>query len=308
MENQLTSLVSQLQIELQKEQKKLKEERTDIESRRNLWEQSQVGISKEKVHFPSKIKLDIGGTSFTTSLSTLTTIGGTFFSAMFSGKIQVQPDKDGSYFIDRDPTVFPLILNFLRGIFPDFKVLSKKEVFALKSDAQFYQLDDLEEMITEEFKRKTFAWMPERSCKLTNDNCTATKSGGSNWDCVVMGSEELSVGVVVWEYIFDRVSSDRSGMAVGLCKPDCGAGSYSSVIGFGMTGSGYGGVTIQNSSFIVSATKIRVKADFDSARIEFYVDKTLVASGSIPVGIYKACVFLYYNNDAVTLNFDVDQN
>jgi len=305
METKINSIVSALQKELLEEQKNLKLQRTEIEAKKKAWEESDIGL-KEKIHFPTKIKLDVGGQLFTTSLSTLTQIGGTFFSAMFSGKIKVVADKDGSFFIDRDPLVFPMILNFLRGIFPDFKVLSKKEIFALRNDSQYYELDDLEALIDEVFKRKTWVWLPESRCQLKNENKTVTKTGGSTWDCVVMSSEDLS-GVVVWEYIFDRVSSDRSGMAVGICRSDTSPGSYSSVIGFGMTGSGYSGVTIVNSSLIVSATKIRAKANFETNRIDFYVDKTQVATGTIPSGgVYKCCVFLYYTSDQVTLNFDVE--
>ena len=35
-------------------------------------------------------------------------------TAMFSGKFEMKPSKDGSFFIDRDGTHFRFILNFLR--------------------------------------------------------------------------------------------------------------------------------------------------------------------------------------------------
>jgi hypothetical protein len=61
----------------------------------------------------SKIVLDVGGTKFTTSKSTLLSYKGSFFDAMLSSGCW-KPDSDGVYFIDRDPKHFPLILNFLR--------------------------------------------------------------------------------------------------------------------------------------------------------------------------------------------------
>ena len=35
-------------------------------------------------------------------------------TTMFSGRFSLEPQKDGSFFIDRDPTHFRLVLNFLR--------------------------------------------------------------------------------------------------------------------------------------------------------------------------------------------------
>jgi len=306
----VTTLLKELQTELDQEKQRLKTQRSELDSKRKTWEESQLAQSSaEKVHFPSKIKLDVGGQLFTTSLSTLTQIGGTYFSVMFSGKVKVQPDKEGNYFIDRDPLVFSLILNFLRGILPDFKVLSKKELSSLRSESAYYELDDLQAMMDEVFKRKTWSWLPESHCTLTNGGRTVTKTGGSQWDCIVFGSEEVDAGTVLWEYVFDKVSSDRSGMAIGICKPDTGAGSYSSVIGMGMTGTGYSGVTIVDSVLVTTATKMKVKVSFDTLIIQFFVGTTLVATGTIPSGVsFKCCVFLYYTNDQVTLNFDVDEN
>jgi hypothetical protein len=60
------------------------------------------------------IRLDIGGTIFKTSLETLTKDRGSMLATMFSGRFSLEPQKDGTFFIDRDPTHFRLILNFLR--------------------------------------------------------------------------------------------------------------------------------------------------------------------------------------------------
>src|SRR5947209_16168674 len=73
------------------------------------------GFGQAKPHTNKRIvKLNIGGTTFTTSLSTLTTQE-TFFSALLSGAFEVVEDEFGAYFIDRDPRNFHLILNYLRG-------------------------------------------------------------------------------------------------------------------------------------------------------------------------------------------------
>ncbi|KAH3762143.1 hypothetical protein Pelo_6017 [Pelomyxa schiedti] len=54
------------------------------------------------VHIGSSIKLDVGGTVFRTSKSTLTKEPGSMLAAMFSGSIPPgRQDEDGTYFIDR---------------------------------------------------------------------------------------------------------------------------------------------------------------------------------------------------------------
>ena len=97
----------------------------------------------------SKIKLIVGGATFVTSLSTLTSIPGNFFASMFSGNYEMLPDDDdGSYFIDRDGTHFRHILNFLRE--PDstsnnktcYGLLTKLEQVELDKELKFYGLYD----------------------------------------------------------------------------------------------------------------------------------------------------------------------
>ena len=61
-----------------------------------------------------KVKLDVGGTIFTTSIQTLQRDPNSFLAAMFSGRHELEPEPDGSYFIDRDGTFFRFIVNFLR--------------------------------------------------------------------------------------------------------------------------------------------------------------------------------------------------
>ena len=67
-----------------------------------------------QVHFSSTVKLDVGGQHFTTTVQTLTKDPNSMLAAMFSGKFEMKPSEDGSFFIDGDGTHFRFILNFLR--------------------------------------------------------------------------------------------------------------------------------------------------------------------------------------------------
>ncbi|XP_074023719.1 LOW QUALITY PROTEIN: SH3KBP1-binding protein 1, partial [Numenius arquata] len=77
---------------------------------------------------------------FSTSRQTLTWIPDSFFSSLLSGRISTLKDETGAIFIDRDPTVFAPILNFLRT-----KELDPRGVSAslLLHEAQFYGITPL---------------------------------------------------------------------------------------------------------------------------------------------------------------------
>ena len=86
------------------------------------------------------MKLNVGGSKFETTLSTLTRHPGSMLGAMFSGRHEVPQDDDGYVFIDRDGTHFRIILNFLRtGVLhvPE----SLQAANELTHELQYYQLD-----------------------------------------------------------------------------------------------------------------------------------------------------------------------
>ncbi|XP_024624433.1 SH3KBP1-binding protein 1 isoform X2 [Neophocaena asiaeorientalis asiaeorientalis] len=86
------------------------------------------------------IHLNVGGKRFSTSPQTLTWIPDSFFSSLLSGRISTLKDETGAIFIDRDPTVFAPILNFLRT-----KELDPRGIHgsSLLHEAQFYGLTPL---------------------------------------------------------------------------------------------------------------------------------------------------------------------
>ena len=96
----------------------------------------------DQVHFSSTVKLNVGGQHFTTSVQTLTKDPNSMLAAMFSGKFDMKPSEDGSFFIDRDGTHFRFILNFLRTgklTLPEGATFIKE----LEEEAEFYQIQGL---------------------------------------------------------------------------------------------------------------------------------------------------------------------
>ncbi|KAM9326986.1 SH3KBP1-binding protein 1 [Gastrophryne carolinensis] len=81
------------------------------------------------------IHLNVGGKRFSTSRQTLTWASDTFFSSLLSGRISSLRDETGAIFIDRDPTVFAPILNFLRTKELDTRGVN---ISLLLHEAEFY--------------------------------------------------------------------------------------------------------------------------------------------------------------------------
>ncbi len=84
------------------------------------------------------LKLNVGGTMFTTTLDTLSK-----YESFFSSLVRFN-DKN-EYFIDRDPTHFRYILNYLRGssAIPE----NLQTLYELKAEADFYCLQEMVENI-----------------------------------------------------------------------------------------------------------------------------------------------------------------
>jgi len=85
------------------------------------------------------IKLNIGGTRFSTTMETLCRHGQNFFAALLNENIPSLQDEDGYYFIDRTGELFTPILNFFRTgllVIPDHI-----NPFLIINEAQFYSID-----------------------------------------------------------------------------------------------------------------------------------------------------------------------
>ena len=141
-----------------------------------------VAKKLEHVHFAKTIKLNVGGQYFTTSLETLTKDPGSMLHAMFSGRFDIKPAEDGSYFIDRDGTHFRHILNYLRT---GQLIVPKDEVVCMEllREAEFYQIQGIlaeltkpklfnESVILSEVQRqKLVTWLGD-SPQSTESTCS----------------------------------------------------------------------------------------------------------------------------------------
>ncbi|ESN91687.1 hypothetical protein HELRODRAFT_165746 [Helobdella robusta] len=96
------------------------------------------------------VKLNVGGTLFTTTIATLTKHD-SMLRAMFSGRLEVLTDSEGWVLIDRCGKHFGTILSFLRdGTVPLPE--TKRELMELLKEAKYYLIQDLVNIIETQLK------------------------------------------------------------------------------------------------------------------------------------------------------------
>ena len=119
-----------------------------VQEKRKKWEMEKKQDTRtlEKI-----VTLNVGGTKYTTSLSSLTKYPDSMLGAMFSGRYTLPQQEDGSFFIDRDGDTFSYILSYLRDrniVLSIIPLLSKEVRLKLQYEAKFYQLQELEAILS----------------------------------------------------------------------------------------------------------------------------------------------------------------
>lgn len=117
----------------------LRVQQDSVRRERDEVEAMKATVDGNLKRFKQRVKLNVGGSKFETTLSTLTGQPGSMLAAMFSGRHEVPQDEDGYVFIDRDGTHFRTILNFLRsGVL--HVPSSHRAAEELKCELLYYQL------------------------------------------------------------------------------------------------------------------------------------------------------------------------
>ena len=116
----------------------------DIEKREQRWKNSEKKLIELQKMNEGYVILNVGGSKFYSSLHTLKLKKGTiFYKQIFRKEIQ----KDKEIFYDRDPTYFPMILNFLKSGKIDIKKLSEDEKEDLLAEAQAFEVNHIVELL-----------------------------------------------------------------------------------------------------------------------------------------------------------------
>ncbi|XP_071798809.1 uncharacterized protein [Asterias amurensis] len=112
----------------------------------SIRESSQVQVTLFGPAMSDLVTLNVGGSLYTTTVSTLTCYPNSMLGTMFSGNIPTHRDNNGHYIIDGDGPIFRHVLNFLRRyslcLPHDFK-----EWDLLSAEADFFQIDELKHAV-----------------------------------------------------------------------------------------------------------------------------------------------------------------
>lgn len=107
----------------------------EIEERESKWKRLDPVIDSIVDSQNEIVKLNVGGKRFSTSVSTLKKVKGSFFEKLLSsGKV----DYNEEIFFDRSPQVFPYLLDYLRTNQIDYKKFNDDQLAILMDDAEFF--------------------------------------------------------------------------------------------------------------------------------------------------------------------------
>ncbi|KAK6754429.1 hypothetical protein RB195_013436 [Necator americanus] len=106
-------------------------------------------MEEPQLAYGERVKINVGGQMFETSLSTLTRVDGTVLSIMVADRWRGQ----GELFVDRDPTHFAKVLNYLREG-ENFVAPTEDDAReSLRREAEFYNLPGLVDLCLPEVFR-----------------------------------------------------------------------------------------------------------------------------------------------------------
>ena len=181
---------------------KLDQERATFEA-----EKEAVAVTNQVLR--SKVKLDVGGTIYHSSRTTLTSVPGSMLEAMFSGRHAVEEDEDGRVFIDRDGATFKLVLEYLRSP-TSFSLdgLSKREVASCLVEFEYYGLPPPVPPLPPLDLKMNVCQNGCASVQLYNDKCTVfqeTTDGDWAW---AIGADVLADDAV-WKMRVNQLPDDN---------------------------------------------------------------------------------------------------
>mmetsp|Transcript_61916 Transcript_61916/g.121607 ORF Transcript_61916/g.121607 Transcript_61916/m.121607 type:complete len:364 (+) Transcript_61916:247-1338(+) len=202
---------------------------TLVKERQNF-EAEKAKVFAENIKAKTKIKLDVGGTGYSTSRTTLTSLPGSMLEAMFSGRHVLEEDESGRIFIDRNGATFEFVLEYLRspGAF-SLEGLSKREVAATITEFGFFGLPSplppdppFSLQMTTRANSGSTAVVDESTGTCLISRAQGTGTGRSSW---AVGSY-FPPGVVFWKMTVNSFVEPDDVMCGIIANPSPGDITY----------------------------------------------------------------------------------
>lgn len=143
----------------------------EIETREGKWANIEPNLTYIYNTQGERVKLNIGGEIFSTSVNTLLTIRDSFLARLVeSNKIDIKEE----IFIDRSPKFFPFILDYYRFKKIDFKKLTKADCQHLLIEAEYYFIDDIRSELEERLADPKFVKLETNANYIYKDVVAGT--------------------------------------------------------------------------------------------------------------------------------------
>jgi hypothetical protein len=161
-----------LKNKLENIENKLENQLKDLSERENMWKRMEELVIDLNSKQTDIIQLNIGGKKFKTRIETLLANKDTLFhTAITSNKF----DLTTELFFDRDNKMFPYILDYLRNEKLKYQRFTKSEIAKLLREAEYYEITDMVDYLTElrktiEFKRFEFSGCYMSGSKVAGTN------------------------------------------------------------------------------------------------------------------------------------------
>ena len=137
------------------------------------------------------ITLNVGGTIYTTSRTTITRYPTSMLGCMFSDRLPSAVDKHDNYVIDRDGKLFRYVLNFLRSCkltLPE----NFQEYELLAVEADFYQIPELIKAVLES---KTSDMGKKKKGDIVVEKRRLMLNNTEAWDWTIYGNRQTIVNL-----------------------------------------------------------------------------------------------------------------
>jgi hypothetical protein len=180
-----------------------------LEEERRIFEAEKAKISVESGKIKSKVKLDVGGTIYATSRTTLTSVRDSMLDAMFSGRHALEEDEGGCIFIDRDGATFKLVLEYLRS--PQtfsLEGLSTREVAACVVEFEYFGLPSpLPPIPPLNLQMTTKDGATTAVVASSNDSCLISSTGSNGWSWAI--GRDAVANEATWKITINACTSSH---------------------------------------------------------------------------------------------------
>ncbi|KAH7825254.1 putative BTB/POZ domain-containing protein KCTD8/12/16 [Monocercomonoides exilis] len=174
--------------QLQRDKEAFEEQKRRFENRKA--EHAKISVIKKLDE--EVVELNVGGKLFTTLKTTLMKQETSLLAQMISGKKQVVRDKDGRIFLDRNPEMFSMILEFLRTDSLPVAFISPAEEKTFHSELDFFSLGPS----TVPFVAVWNPHLKSKGLELRDDGKTVEVVGEDGDHTIIIGDRKITSGVV----------------------------------------------------------------------------------------------------------------